>query len=366
MTAEEIQALARTIEGPDRDIMLRIARRWDRIAKPLDSLGEFEKIIGRIGGITRQEEVRIDRRAVLVLCADNGIVEEHVSQSTQEVTALVARNMTKGISSIGRMAVRAHADVLPVDIGINIQETIPGLIQKRIAPGTRNFLREPAMSLEEAAQAISTGIELVEDCVKKGYQILATGEMGIGNTTTSSAVAAALLGCPAGKLVGAGAGLSLEGVSRKCSVVEAALEKYALRKEETMRILATVGGFDLAGLVGIFLGGARYHVPVILDGIVSTVAALAAGRLAPCCREYMIASHLSREPAAAACLQELRLRPVLDANLALGEGTGAAMLFPLLDMALCVYHESTTFQEIALEQYQRFEGSAHSGSNCRP
>lgn len=353
MTRKELETLRIIpLEPSERKAVKQI---WDQIAKPLDSLGTLEEMICRIGAIAGTTDIRLKKRAVLVMCADNGIVEAGISQTGQEVTAIVAENMAKGISSVCRMAKLANAEVLPVDIGICGEKKLPGLLDKKVAAGTKNFLTEPAMTEEETLQAIETGMELVRDCKKQGYDILATGEMGIGNTTTSSAVAAALLGHSVEELTGRGAGLSDEGLWRKRQAIILALEKYDLLHADAFTILSTVGGLDIAGLVGVFVGAGVYRIPVILDGVISAVAALLAERMVRGVREYMLASHVGREPAAAALLQELGLTPVIQAELALGEGTGAVMLLPLLDMALSVYQANTTFSDIKVAQYQRFQ-----------
>lgn len=352
MTKEEIEKIQ--IDIPAQRDYEAVKQVWDEIGKPLDSLGLFEDMICRIGAIRKTTEVTMSKRAVIAMCADNGIVAEGVSQSGQEVTAVVAANMARGISSVCKMAHLAGADVIPVDIGIAAEMNEPGLLHRKVAMGTRNFLKEPAMTEEECVRAILVGMEAVETCGQKGYELLATGEMGIGNTTTSSAVASALLKCNPREVAGRGAGLSDQGLSRKYHVIAEAIEKYNLYHADPFTVLQTVGGLDIAGLTGVFIGGARYHIPVIIDGVISAVAALLAERLVPGCRRYMLASHVSREPAAARILEMLELEPVLHADLALGEGTGAVMLMPLLDMALSVYQSHTTFADIQVEQYQRF------------
>ncbi|MGN0343305.1 MAG: nicotinate-nucleotide--dimethylbenzimidazole phosphoribosyltransferase [Roseburia sp.] len=353
MTKDEIMQIR--IEEPTREMYDAVKQVWDEIGKPLDSLGCFEDMICRIGAIRGTTEVRVTKRAVITMCADNGIVAEGVSQSGQEVTAIVAANMARGISSVCRMAHLAGADVIPVDIGIATEICEPNLRNRKVAMGTRNFLQEPAMTEGECARAIGVGIEMVKTCSGKGYELLATGEMGIGNTTTSSAVAAALLQRVPHEIAGRGAGLSDRGLRRKYQVIGEAIEKYDLYHADPFTILKTVGGLDIAGLTGVFIGGALCHIPVIIDGVISAVSALLAERLVPGCRKYMLASHVSREPAAAQILELLELTPVIHANLALGEGTGAVMLMPLLDMALSVYQSHTTFEDIRVEQYQRFE-----------
>ena len=349
------ETLGRLMIGrPDEVIRGAVKANWDAIAKPLDGMGRFEEMTAQIGAITGDERFDLSEKAVLIFCADNGIVAEGVSQAGQEVTLAVAKSMAKNASSVGRMARFAGADTIPVDIGINSDLTIDGVLDKKIAHGTRDFMIEPAMSEEETLGAIETGIALVAECKDKGYRILATGEMGIGNTTTSSAVAAALLGCESALVVGRGAGLSDRGLARKREVVETAIKKYDLYKTDAFTVLRTVGGLDIAGLVGMCIGGALYHVPIMLDGVISMVAALAAERIVPGVREYVIASHKGKEPAVELLTKALDLHPVIDADLALGEGTGAVMMFSMLDMALCIYHEETTFADISVGQYERF------------
>ena len=342
------------IVPPDEAIQQQIKKNWDSLAKPLDGLGVFETIFARIGAMQGNTMPDIRRKAVLVMCADNGIVEEHISQSGQEVTAMVAESMGQGNSSVCKMAAAIGCEVIPVDIGINTNRVYPGVLPRKISRGTANFLRTPAMTKEQACAAINVGIDLVEQCKQKGYGILGTGEMGIGNTTTSSAMAAALLGCPAERVTGRGAGLDDTGLKHKQQVIEEVLQQYQLQPEETLRILCCVGGLDIAGMVGVFLGGALYHVPIVIDGVISAVAAVCASRLCPGTEAYMIPSHKGKEPAAGLLLQELSLQPVLEAGLALGEGTGTVFLFSMLDVALTLYREGTTFADIALAPYERY------------
>lgn len=338
---------------PDQKIYKKIRQRWDALAKPLDGLGRFEEMTARIGAVQGSCEVSVRKRAVIVMCADNGVVAEGVSQSGQEVTAAVAESMGKRESSVCRMAKAAGTDVIPVDIGIAGKDQIDGVISAKIARGTRNFAVEPAMTRQEAAAAIETGIRLVRQCKEQGYELLATGEMGIGNTTTSSAMAAALLHLPAATVTGRGAGLSSRGLEKKIKVIEDAIARYQLYEADAFTVLKTAGGLDIAGLTGVFIGGAVYHIPIVLDGLISSVAALTAQRLVPGVKEFMLASHAGKEPAASKLLEELGLSSVIYGNLALGEGTGAIMLFPLLDLTLAVYHGQTVFSDLSMEPYQR-------------
>ena len=267
----------------------------------------------------------------------------------------------------------AGIDTVPVDIGINHTDRIPGVLYKRIRRGTRNFLKEPAMTEQEAVQALVVGIDLVREYKQAGYQMFLTGEMGIGNTTTSSAVTVALLGCEVSEITGRGAGLDDRKLAHKIQVIDQALELYGLKDKGTretqtefymseertcefaFHALKSVGGLDLAGLAGVCIGGALYKVPIILDGVISLTAALLAERLVPGTRQYLIASHIGKEPAVRKLLDELELDAVIDARMALGEGTGAVMMVGLIDMALRVYQNSTTFSDMKIEQYERYQ-----------
>ena len=343
-----------TVKAPDENIRKKVLSNLDYVAKPLDGLGKFEALTAQIGAIQRTEKIDISRKAVIIMCADNGIVAEGISQSGQEVTLAVVKKMAEKQTSVGKMAETIRVDTIPVDIGVNHKSKIPGVLDKRICPGTRNFRNEPAMTEKEAIKAIFTGIEMVSDCKEKGYKILATGEMGIGNTTTSSAVAAALLDCEVAEVTGRGAGLSDEKLIHKQKIITEAIDKYDLKKADALRILETVGGFDIAGLAGVCIGGALYHVPIVLDGVISMVAALLAERIVPGTKNYLIPSHKGKEPAMGRLAKELNVEPVIDAKMALGEGTGAVMMFSLLDIALSVYQDKTTFSDMNIEQYERF------------
>lgn len=350
-----------SIDRFDRDTYEEVLRRWDRVAKPLGSLGSFEEMTARIGAAQGTADVDISKRAVIMMCADNGIVAEGVSQSGQDVTRAVAEWMGRGESSVCRIADSCGADAIPVDVGINMEGSPDGVADRKVMMGTRDFLVEPAMTEDECMQAINAGIDTVFECSINGYRLLAAGEMGIGNTTTSSALAAALLGLSAEEVTGRGAGLSNAGLEHKIEIIKEALMRYRPDEEDitspeyTMEMLSAVGGLDIAGMAGVFIGGAISHIPVVIDGFISSVAALVAERLAPGCRSYMLASHCGREPGMKRVLDELGLEPVIDAGLALGEGTGAVMLFPLLDAALALYRNGLVFEDTEVEQYEHFD-----------
>ena len=349
------------VAKPDAAILAAVKRRWDALSKPIDGLGDFENAICRIAAIQGTDRPTLARRAAVVMCADHGIVAEGVSQCGKEVTLAVAKALGARASSVSRLAALANVDVTPVDIGIDCEGPIPGVLDLKVARGSRNFLVEPALAEEEALLGVERGIALVERLAGEGYNAIASGEMGIGNTTPSTAIVCSLLKLYPGQYVGRGAGLDDEGFRRKKRVIESALEKHAADakkyesdKDRAFKTLCEFGGLDVAGLVGVFIGGARFRVPIIVDGLVTAAAALCAERIAPGVREYMLASHSGREKGIDAVLNVLRLRPLISGNMALGEGTGAVMLFPLLDLALGFLETGSTFAEIDVAEYERF------------
>lgn len=323
-------------------------KHWDALAKPLHGMGLFEELISRIEGMPNSGGLK--KRCVLVFCADNGVVEEGVTQTGSEVTAVVAGNMSRGDATVCKMAKVAGADVFPVDIGMC--RAVEGVRDEHILRGTQNFYKTRAMSREECLRAVEKGMELARELAQKGYGIIATGEMGIGNTTTTSAVASVLLNLPPRLLTGKGAGLSDAGLERKVQVIEESIARLQPDKEDVLDVLSKVGGLDIAGMCGAFIGGAQAGVPVVIDGVISAVAALCAAKLCPECKKYMIASHMSGEPAAKHVFESLGFAAPVQANMALGEGTGAVALLPLLDMAYAVFHEMLCFDQTDIEEYK--------------
>lgn len=329
---------------------------WSRVAKPLGSLGVLEENLARIAGIQGCEAVSIEHRALVVFCGDNGIVAEGVTQTGQEVTASVTSGITRGKSCSSLMAECAGAQVFPVDVGIACplpkQGTCHPLLERKVAPGTADFLKRPAMTRRETLVAVLTGMEAVRVLKERGYQILAVGEMGIGNTTTSSAVAAVFLGEDPALVTGRGAGLSSEGLVRKIQVIREGIARHRPDPEDGLDVLSKVGGFELAAMAGACLGAAAFRIPVVLDGLISAAAAAAARAVDERVPDFLLASHVSAEPAATLLLELLGLKPAVQAGLCLGEGTGALTLFPLLDMAKAVYSRMITFEGMAIEAYQ--------------
>ena len=329
-------------------------KRWDAIAKPLGSLGLLETTVCRMAAARGTAKVETGRRAVVVMCADNGVVAEGVTQTGQEVTAIVTENMSSGDTSVCQMARAVGAEVFPVDIGVARPVVGERIIQKNVRRGTANMALGPAMSRAECEKAISVGMETVGELAAKGFGLIATGEMGIGNTTSSSAVASVLLGRDPAEMTGRGAGLSGEGLKRKVAAIKRAIEINAPDPADAVDVLSKVGGLDIAGLAGVFLGGAKYRVPVIIDGFISSVAALCAQRIAPESAGFMLASHVSSEPAGMLLIEALGLEAPIHAHLCLGEGTGAVCLMPLIDAALAVYNGMSTFEDINVEAYTPF------------
>lgn len=338
------------IGSPDQKAMQQCAKRWDSIAKPLHSLGKLESGVIQLAGIAGTSQISLDKKALVIMCADNGVVAEGVTQSTSEVTAIVSENFLDMNSCACIMAAQIGAKVFPVDIGICIDTKLPG--NRKVAYGTKNMAQEPAMTREEAIQAIEVGINTAFELKKEGYHIIATGEMGIGNTTTSSAIAAVLLDLPVEKVTGKGAGLSNDGLKRKIEVIQRSIETNRPDKNDPIDVLSKVGGFDIAGIVGLFLGGAAAKLPVVIDGFISSVAALIALRTKPEVINYMMPSHQSKENAGKLLLDALGLEPYITCGMCLGEGTGAIALFPLLDMGLAVYNQMSTFEQVEIEAYQ--------------
>lgn len=348
MTLEQVCA---GIHGADEGARQECLKRWSTIAKPLGSLGMLEENVVRIAALTGDAQYRIDKRAVAVLCADNGVVAQGVTQTDSSITALVAKNLTEGQSCVCHMAYMNRCDVVPVDIGINRDVEAPGLWHRKVAYGTKDLSLEPAMTREQAVEAILVGVEVVRELKEQGYKIIATGEMGIGNTTTSSAVTASMLSLPVETVTGRGAGLSTEGLMRKKAVIQKALDLHKPDPSDPVDVISKVGGFDIAGMTGLYLGGALYRVPIIVDGLISAVAALCAQGLAPLCTCAMVASHVSAEPAGQALLDKLGLSSMINAGMRMGEGTGAVAALPLLDMAYDIYFGMGTFSDIQMEAY---------------
>ena len=351
VSLDDVLAAVRARGGADASAAEEARGRWDGLAKPLGSLGLLEDAVVRIAGVTGSADVRLDRRTLLVFCADNGVVTRGVSQVGCEVTASVARALGQGTSTVNYLARAACCDVVPVDVGIRCFPGAPGVLDRRVRDATDDIACGPAMTRGECVRALEVGANLARGLAAAGARVVCMGEMGIGNTTTTAAVAAALTGRDPAVLVGRGSGLSDAGLARKRAAVAAALEANAPDARDPVGVLAKVGGLDLAALAGVVLGGAYARVPVMMDGVIANVAALAAVRLCPLAACCLLASHLSAEPAARLALDELGCRPFMAAGMRLGEGSGAVAALPLLDMALAVYASGHTFGALGIDAY---------------
>lgn len=357
MTLDE---LLRKIE-PANEAAMKVAEgRWDAIAKPLKSLGRLEETVTRMAGMSRDGRVKIGKKALVAMCADNGVVAEGVTQTGTEVTAIVANQFANGQTPTTVMCDCAGVDIFPVDMGIlspiceeyDDSELRPRrVINRCVMRGTGNIAVGPAMSRAQAEEAILAGAEIVHQLSLQGYDLIATGEMGIGNTTTSSAMAAVLLGQPVELVTGRGSGLSSAGLERKVNAIKRAIALNQPDPADGVDVLAKVGGLDIAGMVGAFIGGAVYHTPVLVDGLISSVAALTAIRICPAVRDYLITSHVSGEPAGKMILEAIGVPAILDAHMSLGEGSGAIAAIPVFEMAVNIFNRMGTFEDIEMEAY---------------
>ncbi len=346
-TDSRLTALAARITAPDASAMERAKVRQDELTKPTGSLGRLEELAIQLAGITRSAVPPLPRaKAVIVMAADHGVAEEGVSAYPQAVTAQMVLNFLRGGAGINVLARAAGARVVVVDIGVASElPPHPELRICRLGPGTRNFLREPAMSRVQAEAAITTGVSILEREVERGLDLVATGDMGIANTTAASAVVAALTGSPPAEVVGRGTGIDDVTYARKVRVIEAALALHRPDASDPLDVLAKVGGFEIGGLAGVIIAAAGLRLPIVLDGFISGAAALLATSLAPACRPYLIAGHRSVEIGHRVVLDRLGLRPLLELDLRLGEGTGAALAMPIIDAALRTHREMATFAE---------------------
>lgn len=336
------------IKQPSEAAMDAARKHWDGVAKPIGSLGALESHIVKIAGLTGTENVRLQKRGVLVFAADNGVLAQGVAMTPGEVTRMMTELIAAGRSSVCRMANAAHADVTVTDMGVFTRPEAENIRDCRLGDGTCDMTEKPAMTRAQAIAGIETGIALAAEKKAQGYDILITGEMGIGNTTTSSAVAAALLGKTAEDVTGRGAGLSDEGLARKRSAITRAIAVNKPDPSDALDVLAKVGGFDIAAMTGVFIGGAIHRVPVVIDGYISAVSALVASRICPASVCAMLPSHVSAEPAGYTVLDALGMKPLITAGLRLGEGTGAVCLLPLLDLALAVYDTACTYADLGM------------------
>ncbi|WP_151732945.1 nicotinate-nucleotide--dimethylbenzimidazole phosphoribosyltransferase [Paenibacillus tengchongensis] len=339
-----LKELTGSIVPPDETAMRRAEQRLNILTKPPGSLGRLEALAVRLAGISSTEQPLYGKRTVVVMAADHGVCSEGVSAFPQEVTLQMAYNFLDGGAAVNVLARQAQAEVKLVDIGIAGDLSHPGLIAAKVRYGTANMAEGPAMSREEALEAVLTGARIAREAAAGGTEIFITGEMGIGNTTASAAVFCALEGVPPQAAVGRGTGIGDERLRHKTGVVQRALDVNAPDPADPLDVLSKVGGLEIAGLAGLILGAAAARVPVILDGFISGAAALVAKALAPQASGYMIASHVSGEQGHKLMLEHLGLEALLDLGLRLGEGTGGALCLHLVEAAGRIMREMATFE----------------------
>lgn len=349
MTQEQLQAYLREIPGADRTAMDAAQRRQAALAKPPGSLGKLEEIAIRLAGVTGMVKNAVDRRCILVFAADNGVVAEGVSCAPQSVTCSQAVNMTKGLTGMSSMARSFGDEIRVVDVGMAQRPHCEALISRRVRAGTGNLAREPAMTRQEVLQAMAVGMEQAAQAKRDGIQAIGIGEMGIGNTTTSSAVLCALTGAPVNAVTGRGGGLTDDGFSQKLRVIGDALALHKPDPADPADCLAKVGGLDLAAMTGAFLACAKLRVPAVVDGLISIVAALCAVRLCSRVRDVLFLSHASCEPGYRLAADELALSPCLLLDMRLGEGSGCPLQFQVMRAACAVMNGMATFAEAAIQ-----------------
>lgn len=343
---QTLKDLCARIAPLDEGAMTAARARQDLLTKPPGSLGRLETLSVHLAGITGEIKPRVDRKAVLILAGDHGVAEEGVSAYPSEVTAQMVLNFLRGGAAINVLARQAGARVVVADVGVAADlPDAPNLLSRKIARGTANFARGPAMSREQAARAVEVGAEIVFDEAERGLDLVATGEMGIGNTTPASAITAVYTGLPVAEVTGHGTGVDGEGLARKVAVIEQALARHRPDPEDPLGVLAAVGGLEIGAIAGVCLGAAVHRIPVVVDGFISAAGALVAAGICPAVKPYLIASHLSVERGHGPLWDSLDLRPLLDMDLRLGEGTGAVLAMHFIEAACRVVAEMATFAD---------------------
>lgn len=347
MTVEGIR-----IEGVDNTLLALAGERLDSLTKPLGSLGRLEEFAKRIVAITGNPmPPPFGKKAIFVFAGDHGVVEEGVSLFPKEVTVQMVHNFLRGGAGINVLARHAGADVVVIDVGVDHDfADEPGLIRRKVVRGTRNMRKGPAMTRSEAAQTIEAGIALAREYAQRGYRIFGTGDMGIGNTTASSAIASVMTGAAPADVTGKGTGISDESLMSKIAVIEDAIRLNGPDPAFPLDVLAKVGGAEIGGIAGLILGAASLGIPVVIDGLISTAGAIIAWAMEPAAADYMFAAHNSVEKGHRIMLERMGLDPILNMGLRLGEGTGAALAITLVEAGLKIYREMATFDEAGVSK----------------
>ncbi len=349
----ELSQIISQIEPLDPAWLETAQARLDSLTKPRGSLGRLEELAARYVAIRREEMPPLDKKRVVVFAADHGVVAEGVSAYPQEVTFQMVHNFLQGGAGINVLGRHTGAQVEVVDIGVNHDfGSVPGLISRKVAYGTRNMAQEPALTREEAVRALLVGVEMAEEALASGVDALAAGDMGIGNTTPAAALASIFTGRPVGAVTGRGTGIEDQVWQHKVAVINRALAMHQPTAEDPVGALAAVGGLEIAGIAGFILGAAAARRPLLLDGFIATAGALVARALAPVSVDYLIAAHRSVEPGHQIMLDSLELKPLLNLQMRLGEGTGAALGLTLLEAGVRIYREMATFGEAGVAEQE--------------
>ncbi|MFR4164251.1 MAG: nicotinate-nucleotide--dimethylbenzimidazole phosphoribosyltransferase [Paraclostridium sordellii] len=326
--------------------MIAAKERLDRLIKPVGSLGKLEDICIQLSGICEKKYFEIDKKAIIAFAGDHGVYEEGVAPDPQKITKLQFPNFTKGICGVGAISKFVNADVIAVDLGINTDEKLDGVLDYKIRKGTSNMAKGPAMNREEAIRSLEIGIEITNEYIAKGYNLIGIGEMGICNTTPSSAIVSVIADCDPVEVTGIGAGLRKDRVLHKANTIRRAIELNSPNRLDGVDILSKVGGFEIGGMAGVILSCAANRVPVVIDGFISYAAALIAYTINPTTKDYMIASHTSAEPGAKKALEILKLNPMLNMDMRLGEGSGSALAFNIIEAGNYAYNNMATIDEV--------------------
>ena len=349
--SELISNTIESIKPLDKEAMAKARARQDTLTKPPGSLGRLEELSVQLAGIQGKTMPQIKHKAIMVMAGDHGVVAEKIGNWPQEVTAQMVRNFLRGGAGINVIARQVGVRVIVIDMGVATDlKPDSDLLSRKIGYGTQNMTLGPVMTVEQAVKAIEAGIELATDETAKGLDIIGTGDMGIGNTTASSAICAVVTGKPVAEVTGRGTGLTDEQLAHKVAVIKQALRMNHPDPAQPLDMLAKVGGFEIGGLVGVMLGAAAKRIPVVIDGFISGAAALIATGLSPGFRDYLIAAHISAEPGHRVLLEHLGLKPLLNLNMRLGEGTGAALGIYLAETATRILMEMATFAEAGISE----------------
>lgn len=337
-TLQEIKPL-------NQEVMALAREKIDNLSKPLGSLGKLETICEQLAGIYESPYFDLSKKVVVAFAGDHGVYDEGVAVDPQWITKAQIPNFASGICTVGTLAKFIGADIVAVDVGVKCDEPLAGVLDYKIRKGTSNMAKGPAMTREEAIKSLEIGIEVARNCIKEGYQVIAIGEMGIANTTPSSAIISVLGECDPKEVTGKGAGLSYEGVLHKVDVIREAIKLNKPNREDAIDVLMKVGGFEIGAMAGAILGAAAMRIPIVLDGFISYAAALIAKCLNPIATQYMIGSHYSAEPGTQKAVELLGVSPMLDLEMRLGEGSGGILVFQLLEAAYYLYTNMATRAE---------------------